>query len=65
MEEKKVIYVRVNKETHKRFAKYAIEHESNMNTIIEDIIQVVLDCNISPSEAIAAIRERAQKKPGE
>lgn len=65
MEEKKVIYVRVDKETHKKFAKYAIDYDSNMNKIIEGIIQTVLETGLSPKETLSAIQAKAQEKPGE
>lgn len=64
MENQKVIYVRVDKEIHKDFHKYAVDHDSNMNAVIESLIQVLLETNIGPKEAIAAIRA-AKKKPGE
>lgn len=64
MEEQKVIYVRVDKSIHKDFQKYAIDHDSNMNAIIESLIQVLIDTKVSPEKAIAAIRA-AKERPGE
>ena len=64
MENQKVIYVRVDKKTHKEFYKYAVDHDSSMNAVIESLIEVLLDTNIEPKKAIAAIRA-AIEKPGE
>lgn len=64
MEEQKVIYVRVDKSIHKDFQKYAIDHDSNMNAVIESLIQVLIDTKVSPEKAIAAIRA-AKERPGE
>jgi hypothetical protein len=65
MEDKPRLYFRTDPETKTNFQMYALKKGTTVQEVLESYVQTLLDLDISPSEAIAAIRERAQKKPGE
>lgn len=65
MEDKPRLFFRTDQETKRKFQIYALQQDTTVQEVLENYVKTLLELDISPSAAIDAIRERAQKKPGE
>jgi hypothetical protein len=58
------LYFRTEPETKKKIQMYALAHDTSVQQILESYVNILLELDIGPEEALAAIRQ-AKEKPGE
>ena len=64
MEDKPRLFFRTDQETKRKFQIYALQQGTTVQEVLENYVKTLLELDISPSEAITAIRQ-AKEKPGE
>ena len=57
------LQARVSPEEKKSVMRYVVDHDTSIQTLIKDVVMTIVELDLPPKEALAAIRE-AKKKPG-